>query len=185
MFDYISIYLAVSFRTVFFSLEDLDPIKHEHDEMHWQYSWIFLPLKIFWTPTHGRAKKREFENNIHKHTAEGYWTGERNAILSIDTVAMLDLLTSRAFERVSATVSAKRERAKAGSYHTRPENQANDFEKVYSYVHSAGSRPWDGGWRGVGSGLPPPKFFGPFGPQFGPKIRRARAGPFPGSATGL
>ena len=29
--------------------------------------------------------------------------------------------------------SAKRERAKAraGSYHTRPENQANDFEKVY------------------------------------------------------
>ena len=32
----------------------------------------------------------------------------------------------------SATVSAKRERAKAraGSYHTRPENQANDFEKV-------------------------------------------------------
>ena len=31
--------------------------------------------------------------------------------------------------------SAKRERAKAraGSYHTRPENQANDFEKVYYY----------------------------------------------------
>ena len=30
-------------------------------------------------------------------------------------------------------LSAERERAKvrAGSYHTRPENQANDFEKVY------------------------------------------------------
>ena len=57
-------------------------------EMHWQYSWIFLPLKLFWAPTHWRAKKREFENNIHKHTAEGYWTGERNTIPSIDTVAM-------------------------------------------------------------------------------------------------
>ena len=31
---------------------------------------------------------------------------------------LIDLLTSRAFERV-------------GSYHTRPENHANDFEKVY------------------------------------------------------
>lgn len=30
----------------------------------------------------------------------------------------MDLLTSRAFERV-------------GSYHTRPENRVNDFEKVY------------------------------------------------------
>ena len=38
MFDYISIYLAVCFRIVFFSLEDLDPMKHEHDEMHRQYS---------------------------------------------------------------------------------------------------------------------------------------------------
>ena len=91
--------------------------------MHWQYSWIFLPLKTFWAPTRGRAKKREFENNTHKHTAEGYlaspqtsvgvrlsrihfsmhdnrtptdvcgeakgyWTEERNAILSLDTVAM-------------------------------------------------------------------------------------------------
>ena len=35
----------------------------------------------------------------------------------------LDLLTSRAFERERAKV-------RAGSYHTRPENQANDFEKV-------------------------------------------------------
>ena len=48
----------------------------------------------------------------------------------------LDLLTSRAFERVARSyerdrTSAERERAKAGSYHTRPENQANDFEKVY------------------------------------------------------
>ena len=48
----------------------------------------------------------------------------------------IDLLTSRAFERVARSyergASAKRERAKAraGSYHTRPENQANDFEKV-------------------------------------------------------
>ena len=50
----------------------------------------------------------------------------------------IDLLTSRAFERVArsyergARASAKRERGKAhaGSYHTRPENQANDFEKV-------------------------------------------------------
>ena len=31
---------------------------------------------------------------------------------------LIDLLTSRAFERV-------------GSYHTRPENRVNDFEKVY------------------------------------------------------
>ena len=33
----------------------------------------------------------------------------------------LDLLTSRAFER---------EARASGSYHSRPENQANDFEKV-------------------------------------------------------
>ena len=34
-----------------------------------------------------------------------------------------------------------------------------------------------GGWGGL-----PKKFFGPFGPQFGPKIRGA---PSPGSATKL
>ena len=48
--------------------------------------------------------------------------------------ARLDLLNSRAFERVARqwARSAKRERASesAGSYHTRPENHANDFEKV-------------------------------------------------------
>ena len=36
----------------------------------------------------GGLKKGSSKTNIHNHTAEGYWTGERNAILSIDTVAM-------------------------------------------------------------------------------------------------
>ena len=52
----------------------------------------------------------------------------------------LDLLTSRAFERVARSYErgarAREREARAsestGSYHTRPENQANDFEKVYS-----------------------------------------------------
>ena len=38
----------------------------------------------------------------------------------------IDLITSRAFERV-----ARHEREARSSYHTRPENHANDFEKVY------------------------------------------------------
>ena len=38
------------------------------------------------------------------------------------TLQNLDLLTSRAFER----------EARAGSYHTSPDNHANDFEKVYT-----------------------------------------------------
>ena len=60
------------------------------------------------------------------------------------TLPTLDLLTSRAFERVawlwarSAIVRARsaseRKLVRAGSYHTRPENQANDFEKVYTYL---------------------------------------------------
>ena len=50
---------------------------------------------------------------------------------------ILDLLTSRAFERVArsyarrARSASERAKAPAGSYHTRPENHANDFEKVY------------------------------------------------------
>ena len=36
----------------------------------------------------GGLKKGSSKTNIHNHTAEGYWTGERNAVLSIDTVAM-------------------------------------------------------------------------------------------------
>ena len=48
----------------------------------------------------------------------------------------IDLLTSRAFERVArsyergARASESSTVVRAGSYHTRPENQANDFEKV-------------------------------------------------------
>ena len=44
---------------------------------------------------------------------------------------------------------------------------------------STGSIPWDrgGGWRG-GRSLPK-KFFRPFGPQFGPKIRRGASLPGP------
>ena len=44
----------------------------------------------------------------------------------------IDLLTSRALSAKRDRTSEERERAKvrAGSYHTRPENQANDFEKV-------------------------------------------------------
>ena len=42
---------------------------------------------------------------------------------------LLDLLTSRAFERVAR--ASERAKVRAGSYHTRPENHANDFEKVY------------------------------------------------------
>ena len=69
---------------------------------------------IPWT----KKKKHEVARNL---TGIAGWEASR-----------VDLLTSRAFERV-ARASAKRERAKvrAGSYHTRPENQANDFEKVY------------------------------------------------------
>ena len=68
--------------------------------------------------------------------------------LSQGNVNKLDLLTSRAFERVArlwarsaivrarsaserARSASKRKPGRAGSYHTRPENQANDFEKVY------------------------------------------------------
>ena len=48
----------------------------------------------------------------------------------------LDLLTSRAFERVARSYerearASERAKVRAGSYHTRPENHANDFEKVY------------------------------------------------------
>ena len=50
---------------------------------------------------------------------------------------LLDLLTSRAFERVArsyerrARSASERAKVRAGSYHTRPENHANDFEEVY------------------------------------------------------
>ena len=48
--------------------------------------------------------------------------------------ALVDLLTSGAFERVARSYERERAitcRQRAGSYYTRPENQANDFEKVY------------------------------------------------------
>ena len=43
----------------------------------------------------GGLKKGSSKTNIHNHTAEGYWTGERNAILSIDTVAMFTVPVSQ------------------------------------------------------------------------------------------
>ena len=45
----------------------------------------------------------------------------------------LDLLTSRAFEREARSYERRvlPRVVRAGSYHIRPENQANDFEKVY------------------------------------------------------
>ena len=78
-----------------------------------------------------RAKKIvNFRYKKWNHFVEGFFSTN------------LDLLTSRAFERVArqwARSEIVRERSaserklvvRAGSYHTRPENQANDFEKVY------------------------------------------------------
>ena len=58
-------------------------------------------------------------------------------------------------------------------------------------VHSAGFRPWDGGARGGGGGRErrwgaglQKKYFWPFGPQFGLKIRGGHLGHSAGSATG-
>ena len=78
-----------------------------------------------------RAKKIvNFRYQKWKHFVEGF------------SSTKLDLLTSRAFERVArqwarsaseseARASERKLVVRAGSYHTRPENQANDFEKVY------------------------------------------------------
>ena len=78
-----------------------------------------------------RAKKIvNFRYQKWKHFVEGFFSTK------------LDLLTSRAFERVArqwarsaseseARASERKLVVRAGSYHTRPENQANDFEKVY------------------------------------------------------
>ena len=54
----------------------------------------------------------------------------------------------------------------------------------------AGSRPWDGGGGGKGGRRGSPKnIFRPFGPQFGPKIKKGGGteppGPSPGSSPGL
>ena len=71
-----------------------------------------------------RAKKIvNFTYQKWKHFVEGFFSTN------------LELLTSRAFERVARqwarSVSERKLVVRAGSYHTRPENQANDFEKVY------------------------------------------------------
>ena len=55
---------------------------------------------------------------------------------SARALPLLDLLTSRAFERVARSYerearASERAKVRAGSYHTRPENHANHFEKVY------------------------------------------------------
>ena len=59
----------------------------------------------------------------------------------------LDLLTSRAFDRVARSYERRARSAserklvvRAGSYHTRPENHENDFEKVYAFVDQRISR---------------------------------------------
>ena len=57
-----------------------------------------------------------------------------NLIASFGVVfaIVVDLLTSRAFERVARLWARSAiVRARSASDHTRPENQANDFEKVY------------------------------------------------------
>ena len=68
---------------------------------------------------------------------------------------------------------------------------ASLFICLFITAYSGGSRPSD---KGGGAGHPDPeirggavskKFFWPFGPQFGLKIRVGRAGPSPGSATVL
>ena len=78
-----------------------------------------------------RAKKIvNFRYKKWNHFVEGFFSTN------------LDLLTSRAFERVARqwarseivrarSASERKLVVRAGSYHTRPENQANDFEKVY------------------------------------------------------
>ena len=71
-----------------------------------------------------RAKKIvNFRYQKWKHFVEGFFSTN------------LELLTSRAFERVARqwarSGSERKLVVRAGSYHTRPENQANDFEKVY------------------------------------------------------
>ena len=48
-------------------------------------------------------------------------SASKNILQGTGSARNLDLLTSRAFERV----------ARSASEHTRPENQGNDFEKVY------------------------------------------------------
>ena len=58
-----------------------------------------------------------------------YWGKEHRSLYR--GLRYIDLLTSRAFER-EARASERKLDARAGSYHTRPENHANDFEKVYS-----------------------------------------------------
>ena len=54
--------------------------------------------------------------------------------LQLKGQSKLDLLTSQAFERVARqwarSASERKLIVRAGSYHTRPENQVNDFEKV-------------------------------------------------------
>ena len=95
-------------------------------------------------------KQRKIVEILTLSESRVYWNEESANFgdYSGDFVLLsVDLLTSRAFQRVarqyarSAIVRApraKRERAserklvvRAGSYHTRPENNANDFEKVY------------------------------------------------------
>ena len=71
-----------------------------------------------------RAKKIvNFRYQKWKHFVEGFFSTN------------LELLTSRAFERVARqwarSASERKLVVRAGSYHTRPENQAKDFEKVY------------------------------------------------------
>ena len=82
-----------------------------------------------------------------------YWLSD---LYSIDqlTAGSLDLLTSRAFEREArsyerrARSASERAKARTGSYHTRPENHANDFEKVYGVTYWPTDRRtfWQSDW---------------------------------------
>ena len=122
--------------------------------MHWQYSWIFLPLKTFWAPTRGRAKKREFENNTHKHTAEGYLASPQTSV----GIRLSRIHFSMRDNRTPTDVCGE-----AKGYWTEERIKCHSIPWYRSYVHSAGSRPWDKGrgerQRGGGEGTVSQKLF--------------------------
>ena len=122
--------------------------KPKWTHVHWKQYW----WKGYWLCSNFTYKYQKRSEHDFWYISKLVFLDARqpaNLIFFSCVCSLIDLLTSRAFERVarlwarSAIVRARSasERARsaserklvvrAGSYHTRPENQANDFEKVY------------------------------------------------------
>ena len=105
-------------------------------------------ILCLWSRLHPLSKLLAIEDHT-QNLEEQLWMGGRREVSTISHTPVNSRLAhkssfwarSRAFERVARlwarSASEREARAsessvvRAGSYHTRPENQANDFEKVY------------------------------------------------------